>query len=293
MCAVVFAIVASMALGLSQGIALGLAAAVVIAVVRSHGTLPDRARQVLGAGYLKALAAFAVVALVWDQFDDWKAVAIVWLIAAFVMGVWLTSGPVAARDRWALVVGSAAAVAGLAMAWLNVNWVSTPAAAWFVAVALVSASVVGAALRWPDLRWFEKPAQTKHRCRRSTYHPRDVHPDHRSNHDLTASLEHRRAPISWASVARRSSSWWTRVFCRVSARATAARSRSTTSSGTSVAARPSSWPRWRRSPSTPSRTTCRRARPKAWPGGRSGTPAPCVARPTFAATAAPSRSATR
>lgn len=161
MCAVVFAIVASMALGLSEGIALGLAAAVIIAIVRSSGTLPDRVRQVLAAGYLRALVAFAVVALIWDQFDDWKAVAIVWLIVAFVVGVWFTSGPVASRDRWTLIVGFAAAVAGLAMAWLNVNWVNTPTAAWFAAVALVSASVVRAALRWPDLRWFEKPTQTK------------------------------------------------------------------------------------------------------------------------------------
>ena len=161
MCAVVFAIVASLALGLSEGIALGLTAAVITAIVRSRGTLSDRVRQVLGAGYLQALAGFGVIALVWDQFDDWKIVAIVWLIGAFVVGVWITSGPFAARDRWTLIVGFAAAVAGLAMAWLNLNWVVIPAATWFVAVALVSASVVRAALRWPDLRWFENPTQTK------------------------------------------------------------------------------------------------------------------------------------
>jgi hypothetical protein len=157
----VFAIVASLALGLSEGIALGLTAAVITAIVRSRGTLSDRVRQVLGAGYLQALAGFAVIALVWDQFDDWKTVAIVWLIIAFVVGVWMTSGPVASRDRWTLIVGFAAAVAGMAMAWLNLDWVITPIAAWFVAVALVSASVVRAALRWPDLPWFEKPTQTK------------------------------------------------------------------------------------------------------------------------------------
>ena len=161
MCAVVFAIVASLALGLVEGIALGLAAAVITAVIRSRGTLPDRMRQVLGAGYLRALAAFAVVALVWNEFDDWTAAAMVWLIGAFVVGVWLTSGSLAARDRWALIVRFAAAVAGMAMAWLNANWVVIPAAVWFVAVALVSVSVVRAALRWPDLRWFEKPTQTK------------------------------------------------------------------------------------------------------------------------------------
>ena len=161
MSAVVFAIAASLTLGLFEGIAVGLAAAVIIAIVRSHGTLPDRIRQVLGAGYLRALAAFAVVALVWNEFDDWKVVAILWLIGGFVVGVWLTSGPLAARDRWALIVGFAAAVAGMAMAWLNLNWLITPAAAWFVAVALVSASVVKAALRWPDLRWFENPTHTK------------------------------------------------------------------------------------------------------------------------------------
>jgi len=161
MYAVVFAITASLALGLVKGIALGLAAAVIVAVVRSHGTLPERVRQVLGAGYLRAVTAFAVVALVWNEFDDWKAVAIVWLIGAFVAGAWLTSGPLAARDRWALIVGFAAAVAGMAMAWLNLNWLIMPAAAWFVGVALVSASVVKAALRWPDLRWFENPTHTK------------------------------------------------------------------------------------------------------------------------------------
>ena len=142
MCAVVFAIVASLALGLSEGIALGLTAAVITAIVRSRGTLSDRVRQVLGAGYLQALAGFAVIALVWDQFDDWKTVAIVWLIIAFVVGVWMTSGPVASRDRWTLIVGFAAAVAGLAMAWLNLDWVITPSAAWFVA------SPIAAKLRW-------------------------------------------------------------------------------------------------------------------------------------------------
>lgn len=161
MYAVVLAIAASLALGLFEGLAVGVAAAVIVAVVRSHGTLPDRVRQVLGAGYVRAVAAFAVVALVWNEFDDWKAVAIVWLIGAFVVGVWLTSGPLAARDRWALIVGFAAAVAGMAMAWLNLNWLITPAAAWFVAVALVSAGVVRAALRWPDLPWFQNPTDTK------------------------------------------------------------------------------------------------------------------------------------
>src|SRR6478609_10605093 len=105
MYAVVFAIAASMALGLLQGLTLGLAAAVIIAAVRSHGTPPDRVRQVLGAGYLHALVGFAVIALAWNQFDDWKAVAIVWLIVAFVVGVWKTSGPLASRDRWAVLVG--------------------------------------------------------------------------------------------------------------------------------------------------------------------------------------------
>jgi len=164
MCAVVFAIVASMALGLVEGITLGLAAAMVTAIARSRGTLSDRVRQVLGAGYLQALAGFAVGALVWDQFDDWKAFAVGWLIVAFVVGAWMTGGPIASRDRWALIVGFAAAVAGLAMASLTVSWVSTPVAFWFTAVALVSASVVRAALRWPDLPWFERPTQTNQRA---------------------------------------------------------------------------------------------------------------------------------
>jgi len=125
------------------------------------GTAIGQGDPRMPANVALAVAAFAVVALVWNEFDDWKVVAILWLIGGFVVGVWLTSGPLAARDRWALIVGFAAAVAGMAMAWLNLNWLITPAAAWFVAVALVSASVVKAALRWPDLRWFENPTHTK------------------------------------------------------------------------------------------------------------------------------------
>ena len=164
MYAVVLAIAASLALDLFQGIAVGLAAAVIVAGVRSHGTMSDRIRQILGAGYLHAVAAFAVVVLVWSEFGDWKDVAIVWLIGAFMVSAWLTSGPLAARDRWALIVGFAAAVAGMAMAWLNVNWVTTPAAVWFVAVGLISAGVVRAALRWPNLLWSENPTHTKQRA---------------------------------------------------------------------------------------------------------------------------------
>jgi hypothetical protein len=41
------------------------------------------------------------------------------------------------------------------MAWLNLNWVTTPLAVWFLLVALVSASALRAAWRWPDLPWVE------------------------------------------------------------------------------------------------------------------------------------------
>ena len=48
----------------------------------------------------------------------------------------------------------AAALTGLAMAWVTVNWVTTPIVAWLVGVALLAAGVFGMVLRWPALPWF-------------------------------------------------------------------------------------------------------------------------------------------
>ena len=49
------------------------------------------------------------------------------------------------------------------MAWLNMNWVTTPMPVWFLLVALVSASAVRAALRWPNLPWSEHVSATNRR----------------------------------------------------------------------------------------------------------------------------------
>ena len=86
--------------------------------------------------------------------DDWQTVAIVWLIAAFVIDAWRGQGAATDRDRWGLVARFVAALAGFAMAWLLINWVTTPTAAWLVAVALLASGVFGATLRWSALPWF-------------------------------------------------------------------------------------------------------------------------------------------
>ena len=80
--------------------------------------------------------------------------AIVWLIAAFIIAAWRGQGAATDRDRWGLVARFVAALAGFAMAWLLINWVTTPTAAWLVAVALLASGVFGATLRWSALPWF-------------------------------------------------------------------------------------------------------------------------------------------
>ncbi len=152
---VVLATTASFALHAPLGMAIGFVTALIVAFAQSHGTLPERVRQILGMDYLRAMTAFAVVALVTDALDDWKIAAIAWLIAAFATGAFRTHGRVAANNRWALLTLFAGAAAGLAMAWLNLNWITTPLAVWFLLVALVSASALRAAWRWPDLAWVE------------------------------------------------------------------------------------------------------------------------------------------
>jgi len=81
-------------------------------------------------------------------------VAIVWLIAAFIIDAWRARGAASERDRWGLVALFVAALAGFAMAWLRINWVTTPTAAWLVAVALLASGVFGATLHWSALPWF-------------------------------------------------------------------------------------------------------------------------------------------
>ena len=160
---VVLAATASLALHAPLGMAIGFLTALVVALAQSHGTVAQRVRQILGMGFLRAMTAFAVIALATDALDDWKLAAIAWLIAAFAIGAFRTNGRLAANDRWALLSRSAAAAAGLAMAWLNLNWVTTPLAFWFLLVALVAASALRAAWRWPDLPWVEHDTPTPRR----------------------------------------------------------------------------------------------------------------------------------
>ena len=152
---VLLATTASLALHAPLGMAIGFLAALIVALAQSHGTMPERIRQILGMDYLSAMTAFAVVALATDALDDWKLAAITWLIAAFTTGAWRNHGQFSVTNRWALLSRFAGAAAGLAMAWLNLNWVTTPLAVWFLLVALVSASALRAAWRWPDLPWVE------------------------------------------------------------------------------------------------------------------------------------------
>ena len=148
---IVVAVVATMVFGAPQGIVLSLAAAVIAAGVRSRGTLHERALGMLGMGFLRASVAFL---LVWLVLDDWLEVAIVWLIAAFIIDAWRGQGATPDRDRWGLVARFVAALAGFAMAWLFINWVTMPTAVWLVAIALLASGVFGATLRWPALPWF-------------------------------------------------------------------------------------------------------------------------------------------
>lgn len=148
---IVVAVVATMVLGAPQGIILSLVAAVIAAGIRSRGALHERARGMLGMGFLRASVAFSFA---WLVLDDWQTVAIVWLIAAFIIDAWRGQGAATDRDRWGLVARFVAALAGFAMAWLSINWVTTPPAAWLVAVALLASGVFGATLRWPALPWF-------------------------------------------------------------------------------------------------------------------------------------------
>lgn len=160
---IVVAVIASLVLNAPLGMAIGFVLALIMALAQSHGSMRERRRQVFGTDYLRAMSAFAIVSLAIDELDDWKTASIVWLIAAFALGAWTTHGGVSAQDRWALLSRFAAAVAGLSVAWLNMNWVTTPMPVWFILVSLVSASAVKAAMRWPNLPWIEHATPSKAR----------------------------------------------------------------------------------------------------------------------------------
>jgi hypothetical protein len=148
---IVVAVLATIVFGAPDGIILGLAAAVIAAVVHSQGTLRERALGMLRTGFLQASVAFS---LAWLVLDDWQTVAIVWLIAAFIIDAWRWPGAATDRDRWGLITRFVAALAGFALAWLYINWVTTPTIAWAVAVALLASGVFAATLRWSALPWF-------------------------------------------------------------------------------------------------------------------------------------------
>jgi hypothetical protein len=148
---VVVAVFVTMVLGAPQGIILSLAVALIAAAVRSRGTLRERARGILRTRFLWASVAFSLAAVV---LEDWQTVAIVWLIAAFIITAWRWKGAATDHDRAGLVERFVAALAGLAMAWLHINWIATPTAAWLLAVALLASGVFGVALGWPALPWF-------------------------------------------------------------------------------------------------------------------------------------------
>ncbi len=148
---IVVAVLASLVFGAPQGIIFSLAAAVLAAVVRSRGTLMERAKGMLRMGFLRASVVFS---LAWLVLDEWQIVAIVWLIAAFIIEAWRGQGAATDCDRWGLIVRFVAALAGFALAWLSINWVTTPTVIWLVAVALLASGVFGATLRWSALPWF-------------------------------------------------------------------------------------------------------------------------------------------
>jgi hypothetical protein len=148
---IVVAVLASLVLGAPQGIILSLAAAVIAAAVRSRGTLVERAKGMLGMGFLRASVVFS---LAWVVLDEWQTLAIVWLIAAFIIDVWRGQAAATDRDRWGLVTRFVAALAGFALAWLSITWAETPTVVWLVAVALLAGGVFGATLRWSALPWF-------------------------------------------------------------------------------------------------------------------------------------------
>jgi hypothetical protein len=115
---VVFAVFVTMVLGAPQGIILSLAVVAIAAAVRSRGTLRERAGAMLRTRFLWASVAFSLAAVV---LEEWQMVAVVWLIAAFIITAWRGQGAASEHDRSGLLARLVAALAGLAMAWLLFN----------------------------------------------------------------------------------------------------------------------------------------------------------------------------
>ena len=149
---IVLTVVLTMLLGAPAGILAGLAMAVTAAIIRSHGGLHERALRVLRTRFLWGSATFSLAALL---LEEWQLVAILWLISAFTINAWRRHGPASDRDRSRMLARFAAALTGLAMAWVAVNWVTSPIVAWLLAVALLATGVFGMVRRWPALPWFE------------------------------------------------------------------------------------------------------------------------------------------
>ena len=172
---IVLTVIITMLLGAPAGILVSLAVAVIAAIIRSQGGLRERALGVLRTRFLWASATFSLAALL---LEDWQSVAIVWLISAFTINAWRGHGPATDRDRSRMLARFAAALTGLAMAWVTMNWVTTPdcrvapgrrvARSWRVrdGAALAIASLVRGDL-------------LTRACTRPDNHSRDVHADHR------------------------------------------------------------------------------------------------------------------
>ena len=148
---VVLTVIITMLLGAPDGILLSLAAAVIAALIRSQGGLRERALGVLRTRFIWASATFSLAALL---LEVWQLVAIIWLISAFTINAWRRHDPATDRDRSRMLARFAAALTGIVMAWVIVNWVTMPIVAWLFAVALLAAGVFGMVLRWPTLPWF-------------------------------------------------------------------------------------------------------------------------------------------
>jgi hypothetical protein len=147
---IVLTVIISMLLGAPAGILVGLAVAVIAAMIRSEGGLRERALGMLRTRFLLTSATFSLAALLLE----WQLVAILWFISAFTINAWRTHWPATDQDRSRILVRFAAALTGLAMAWVYVNWVTTPTVAWLLAVAFLAAGVFGMVRRWPALPWF-------------------------------------------------------------------------------------------------------------------------------------------
>jgi hypothetical protein len=150
---IVLTVIISLLLGAPAGILVGLAVAVIAAILRSKGALHERALGVLKTRFLWASATFSLAALL---LEEWQLVAIFWLISAFTINAWRRHGPATDRDRSRLLARFAAALTGVAMAWVTVNWVTMPIVVWLLGIALLAAGVFGMVRRWPALPWFEE-----------------------------------------------------------------------------------------------------------------------------------------